>query len=147
MKMSFEEIRDKVFEIININKHNEVNRKTDIKKSGIYMLYVDCFDDDKIIPFYIGQTNNFQERYKQHFCEILSLNRLDYSCYKYALLKGLYNGHYRPCKIFSYMVNHKCEIKDLHMIIIEEIDSEKERLKKKQNILILCYRPLLDLIK
>lgn len=116
MKESFEEIKCKVLEIINKNKENVVDRKTNIKKSGIYMLYVDCFDDDKIIPFYIGQTNNFQERHKQHFIEILSLNRLDYRCYKYALLKRLYEGHYRPCKIFSYMVNHKCEIKDLHIV-------------------------------
>jgi len=130
-KMTFERIKCKVLDIIDANKYKEVDRKTDVKKSGIYMLYVDCFDDEKIIPFYIGQTSNFQERYKQHFCELLSLNRLDYSCYKHALLKGLYNGHYRACKIFSYMVNHKCEIKDLHMIIIEEIDNEKERIEKE----------------
>ena len=101
MKDTFEGIKKQVLEIISANKYNEVSRKTDIRKSGIYMLYVECFEDDKIIPFYIGQTNDFQERYKRHFCEILSLNRLNYSCYKYALLKGLYNGHYKACKIFS----------------------------------------------
>ena len=65
MKNSYAEIKQQVLEIINQNKHNEVNRKTIFKESGIYMLYVDCFDDDNIIPFYIGQTNNFQERYNK----------------------------------------------------------------------------------
>lgn len=131
IQASFDAIKSRVRSIIDEKKCNEVNRKTDVKKAGIYMMYVDCFDDDRIIPFYIGQTNNFQERFKKHFSEILSLNRLDYRCYKYALLHGLYNGHYRPCKIFTYMVNHGCELKDVHMIVLEEIDSEKERLKKE----------------
>ena len=141
MKDTFKGIKKQVLEIISANKYNEVSRKTDIRKSGIYMLYVECFEDDKIIPFYIGQTNDFQERYKRHFCEMLSLNRLNYSCYKYALLKGLYNGHYKACKIFSYMVNHKCKINDLHMIIIEEIVDEKERLKRETEYINALYAP------
>ena len=80
MHTSYAEIKQQVLEIINRNKHNKVDRKTNINKSGIYMLYVDCFDDDKIIPFYIGQTSDFQERHRQHYGELLSLNRLDYRC-------------------------------------------------------------------
>ena len=131
----FHAVKRKVSQIIEDSKEKEVTRKTNNNSAGVYMLYVDCFDDDRVIPFYIGQTANFQERYKQHMTEILSLNRLDYSCYKYALLHGLYNGHYRPCKIFSYMINHECVLNDLHMIVIEEIENEKERLKKENEFI------------
>lgn len=141
MKNSFDSIKRKVLNIICENKDKEITRKTNIIKSGIYMLYVDCFEDDSIIPFYIGQTNNFQKRHKQHFTEVLSLNRLDNSCYKYALQKGLYNGNYRACKIFSYMVNHRCDIKDLHMIIIEENDNEKERLEIERKYINDLFAP------
>ena len=81
------------------------------------MLYIDDFVDERIVPFYIGQTENFQERFKQHYMQLLALNRLEKSCYKYALRKGLYAGRYRLCKIYSYMVNHKCRLNNFHMII------------------------------
>ena len=54
----------------------EVLPTTKIKKSGIYMIYIDCFEDEKIIPIYIGKSTDIQKRYKSHYQEILALNRL-----------------------------------------------------------------------
>ena len=74
VQLVFEQIRSRIQHIIKQNKANEVTHNTNICKSGVYILFVDCFEDDTIIPFYIGQTGNFQERHKQHFSEIMALN-------------------------------------------------------------------------
>ena len=137
----FEIIRNKVISIIEQNKANEITSDSNINAAGIYMLYVDCFEDGTIIPFYIGQTKNFQERHKKHISEIMALNRLNRECYEYALFADLYNGHNRPCKIFSYMVNHGCLLKDLHMIVLEVIDEEKTRLAIEQKYIDELYAP------
>lgn len=131
-RLIFEQTRSSIQSIIRTNRKNEVTRDTNICKGGIYILFVDCFEDDTIIPFYIGQTGNFQKRHKQHFSEIMALNRLNRECYEYALFDDLYNGRSRACKIFSYMVNHGCSLKDLHMVVLEEIEDEKARLKTEQ---------------
>lgn len=128
----FEQTRSKVLSIIEQNKSSKITVDSENHTAGIYMLFVDCFEDDRIIPFYIGQTSNFQKRHKQHFTEVMALNRLNRECYRYALFADLYIGHARPCKIFSYMVNHGCSLKDLHMIVLEEIDDEINRLESEQ---------------
>lgn len=137
----FDKIRAQVQYMIEQHKANEVTRDSNFNNAGIYMLYVDCFTDEKIIPFYIGQTHDFQERHKQHFTEILALNRLNRECYEYALLADLYNGRARACKIFSYMVNHECWLKDLRMIVLETIDDEIIRLNAEQNYIDTLYAP------
>ena len=139
MKKPFDEIKNHVLELIKRNRSNEISRKTNCHAAGIYMLYVDCFSDDRITPFYIGQTDDFQERHKKHLSDLLALNRLDQSCYEYALLEGLYNGRYRPCKIFSYMVNHRCTLRDFYMVILEEIEDDAQRLEREtEYINVLC---------
>ena len=67
----FEEIKNKVKKIIKDRNVEEINNNTDSKNIGIYMIYIDNFNDDKFIPIYIGQTGygknrNFQNRYKEH---------------------------------------------------------------------------------
>lgn len=100
----------------------EVLPTTKIKKSGIYMIYVDCFDDEKIIPIYIGKSTDIQKRYKSHYQEILALNRLSYDEYKKYTQSGLYDGAFKSCKIFRYMVEHNCSLLDYHMIPLEYCD-------------------------
>lgn len=131
----FKQIKNKVKKIIDSNNNIEVKYNTNNKDKGIYMLYIDNFDDDKIIPIYIGQTGsgenrNFQLRYKEHFQEIMALNRLQYEYYKNLLLERFYDGHYKACKIFQYMVNHNCTLKDFHMIVLETVDSDIENIQE-----------------
>ena len=140
-QLMFDQIRSEVLSIIEKNKTKEITNDTDVYKAGVYMLYVDSFDDETIIPFYIGQTSDFQERHKQHFSEIMALNRFDRECYKYAMFADLYNGHARSCKIFSYMINHGCSLKDLHMIVLNEIEDEKIRLEIEQKYIDDLYSP------
>jgi len=135
------EIRDKVYRLIAENKHQEVLRNGNHRSAGVYMLYVDNFESDTIIPFYIGQTNNFQDRHKQHLSELMALNRLQHNCYEYAVIKDLYNGRARACKIFSYMVNHHCSFNDWHMIILEEIADDETREKREQEYIDSLYAP------
>lgn len=124
---AFEEIKTECQQLINANKHRIVDRTTTKHDAGIYMIYVDSFNDDKIIPIYIGQTSDFQKRHQQHLTEIMALNRCLNKNYEYALYKNVYHGNYRACKIFSYMVTHNCTFSNLHMIILEIVDNENER--------------------
>lgn len=137
MISTFESVKEKVLKIIDDNKSNEITRKTENLQKGVYMLYVDDFSDDKIIPFYIGETGkgdaNFQERYKTHFCELIALNRLEYNYYKTTIYNGYYTGRYKACKIFSYLVNHNCNLKNFHMIILDVIEDIGERKQKELN--------------
>lgn len=123
-------LKNKIKRIIKENSYREITANTDFKSKGIYMIYIDNFEDDKTIPIYIGQTNrDFQTRYKEHFTELMALNRLEYGYYKKLLLNNFYDGNLRACKIFKYMVDHNCTLKDFHMIIIEEVDCSDEKIK------------------
>ncbi|KRG13035.1 hypothetical protein ACA30_17210, partial [Virgibacillus soli] len=64
-----------VKQLIKDNSHREVTPQTKYKTSGIYMIYIENFTDDKVVPIYIGQSKDIQRRYKQHYSEILALNR------------------------------------------------------------------------
>ena len=146
----FEEIKNKVKKIIKDRNVEEINNNTDSKNIGIYMIYIDNFNDDKVIPIYIGQTGygknrNFQNRYKEHLQEIMALNRLEYNYYKELLLDNFYDGHYKSCKIFQYMVDHNCTLKDFRMIVLEKIDGNsdniQELLDKKELIYFTDFFP------
>ena len=146
----FEEIKNEIIKIVRSNNYIEINNHSNNKNIGIYMIYIDNFNDDKIIPIYIGQTGcgkdrNFQNRYKEHLLEVMALNRLKYDYYKYVLFGGFYEGHYKSCKIFQYMVDHNCTLKDFHMIVLEEVDSNsnniEELLDKKEQEYFSKYLP------
>ena len=128
----FESLKEEIKELI----HNklEVTPHTKAKTSGIYMIYIDNFDDDKVIPIYIGKSNDIQRRYKDHYCEILSLNRLSYDEYREYNDLGIYEGEYKSCKIFKYMIEHGCVLKDYHVIVLESCPEEELGLKEQYYI-------------
>jgi len=150
----FNEIKSEVLNLIKVK--TEVNRFTKINTTGIYMLYVDCFDDNNVLPIYIGKVSrhdksarSFQSRYKEHLQQILILNRFKYWVYKNNFLENLfkdiigkyhsfYDGRFKACKIFKYMVEHNCKLSDLKMIVLEEIEEENE-INKKEIELIEKY--------
>ena len=131
----FDEIKNKVIEIINSGNYEEITMDSNNKKVGIYMIYVNKFDDKKIIPIYIGQTGNgknrnFKNRYKEHLQEIMALNRFKYELYKENLLENFYDGHYKACKIFQYMIDNNCTLKDFRMIVLEELDETNSNIEE-----------------
>jgi len=134
----FNSLKAKVLATIQENSHMEITNKTNFKDSGIYMIYIDNFTDEKIIPIYIGQTINFQKRYKQHLSEIMTLNRFEYDHYISLLFDGFYEGHYKSCKIFKYMLEHNCSLRDFHMIILENVS--KDDLDKKEQEYFNVYK-------
>ncbi|WP_394542160.1 excinuclease ABC subunit C [Priestia aryabhattai] len=118
-------IKYQVKQLIQENLYREVTPETNHTFSGIYMIYVDHFTSEKIVPIYIGQAKDIQKRYKQHLSEILALNRLSYDEYnKYFLSKSssFYEGSFKSCKIFKYMLENKCTLQDFRMIVIEEVE-------------------------
>ena len=131
----FEQLKNNIKKIIKDRNIEEIKNNTNNKNIGIYMIYIDNFDDNKVIPIYIGQTGygknrNFQNRYKEHLQEIMTLNRLDFNYYKELLLDNFYDGHYKTCKIFQYMVDHSCTLKDFHMIILEKIEKNSDNIQE-----------------
>ena len=128
----FEAIKQKVQSIVENNSALEVTNETDLSFGGIYMLYVNDFSDEKVIPFYIGKTENFQKRHKEHFSELLEFNRYNYDEYRYNFIRPSYSsgvvsrfeGMFKMCKIFKYMLEHGCKLKDFRMVILEKNESE-----------------------
>lgn len=125
MNTEFNNLKNIIIDLI--KDKCEITSKTNYKNGGIYVLYVDNFDDNKVIPIYIGKTHDFQERYKEHLKELLSLNRLSKKYYTSAIINKYYEGYYKSCKIFKYLVDNGCTLKNIHMIILEECDDKEER--------------------
>ncbi|WP_018782178.1 hypothetical protein [Bacillus sp. 95MFCvi2.1] len=120
-------IKFQVKQLIQDNLYREVTSETKHNISGIYMIYIDNFTSEKIVPIYIGKAVNIQTRHKQHFEEIISLNRLSYDeYYKYFFSKSqsFYDGNFKACKIFKYMIENNCSLRDFRMTILEEVDEE-----------------------
>lgn len=81
-------IKYQVKQLIQESLYWEVTPETKHNIAGIYMIYIDNFTSEKIVPIYIGQSKDIQRRYKQHFSEIIALNRLSYDEYnKYFFSK------------------------------------------------------------
>lgn len=122
---NIDDIKTEVSQFIADNSYREVTAETKLNISGIYLIYVDNFSNDKIVPIYIGQSKNIQTRYKQHLSEILALNRLsheEYEKYFFSKSSSFYEGKFKACKIFKYMIENNCSIKDFRMVILEEVE-------------------------
>lgn len=135
----FKEIKEKTINIIESLKSSsyEVTQNSKNKTTGIYMIYIDGFESNNVIPIYIGKSIDIQRRYKQHYTELLALNRLSYEEYKkYFFLKNtsFYDGHFKTSKIFKYMIENQKTLKDFHMIILEQTDESELDFKEKKYI-------------
>lgn len=125
LNKEFENIKN---DILNLIKHkNEITKDTKYNYGGIYLLYVNNFNNEKIIPIYIGKTQDFQVRHKEHLKELFSLNRLNKNYYIDAIINKYYDGNYKSLKFFKYMIDNNCTLKDIRMIILEECENEEKR--------------------
>ncbi|WLR60164.1 GIY-YIG nuclease family protein [Guptibacillus hwajinpoensis] len=124
---TIDDIKFQVKQLIQENSHREVTPATKNKSSGIYMLYIDHFTSERIVPIYVGQAKDIQRRHKQHFTEILALNRLssdEYNKYFFLNSSSFYEGKFKACKIFKYMLENDCSLQNLHMVVLEEVEHE-----------------------
>lgn len=123
----FEDIKTEVRAIFSSEKYQEITRSTNYKLSGVYMIYIDCNNDNLILPIYIGQSKNIQKRYKDHLTQLLSLNRLSYESYKeyfFSRKHSFYDGFFKTCKIFKYMIENNCDLTKFRMKILTECEVE-----------------------
>lgn len=120
----FKKLRSQIIELTN---NEQVSKSKHAKVGGIYMLYIDNFDDDYIIPFYVGRTNSFSRRLSDHVSSVKKL--MSYSRRKYNSLveEGEFEGRYLYCKMYAYLDSHHCTLKDIKMVILEEVQEEKKR--------------------
>jgi|GEM_PF-6270908 len=121
-----EQIKKQVQQTIDNRKNYFVTNNSHFEKqAGIYMLYVDCFEDETIIPIYIGQTMDLQKRWKEHKKKILALNHFSYD-FLFEMFYSekyfdspYYNGQFMAIKFFTYMIKHHLKMSDLKMIILK----------------------------
>ena len=100
----------------------EVNEDSTINECGIYMLYIDFFGDNSILPIYIGKSKDVQKRFDSHLKKIMFLNRLSestYLSYFFEREDPFYDGSFLYCKIFQYMIDHQCTLTDFKMKVVE----------------------------
>ncbi len=138
----FEDTKNRIRNLIANNLYREVTSQSKFNVSGIYIMYVDQCESKDIIPIYIGKSNNIQKRYKNHYTELLSLNRLSYEEYEkyfFGRNNSFFEGSFKTSKIFKYMIEHKCSLNDFHMIIIDEV--EEELLNEKEQHYFSEYLP------
>ncbi|WP_210367881.1 hypothetical protein, partial [Bacillus sp. REN3] len=65
------DVKKSVNKLIEEHSNREITPDTNYNTSGIYMIYIDNFTSDKMVPIYIGQSKDVQKRYKVHLSEIL----------------------------------------------------------------------------
>ena len=96
-------------------------------KKGIYMLYVDDFTDELVIPFYIGKgtsSGGAQNRYTTHLERIVDLNRLSGPYLEHIVIDTrLLDGTFAYLKIFKYMADRSLTLDRLGCVLLEECDS------------------------
>ena len=116
-----------------ISKHNleEINEVSDVTSRGIYLIYIDEFLSNTILPIYVGQTENFQKRYKEHISKLLTLNRIDYNTLKEQLdtfwdIVNLFEGNYVYLKIFKYLIDNNLTLDNFHMVILKKCDNNDD---------------------
>lgn len=130
-----DDIKSQVKHLIQENINREVTPDTKHKISGVYMIYINDFTNDYIVPIYIGQAKDIQKRYSEHLKQILALNRLSYDEYEeyfFSNSRSYYDGKFKACKIFKYMLENNCTLHDFHMIILEEIAIEHLEEKEQE---------------
>lgn len=126
--LDFENLKKSVLDMIS-NACQIIELNGSCCESGIYMLYIDHFADNRIIPFYICKTVNFQRRFQDHIKDVKELMEYSYTEYynKFFLSavsnNRAFEGKYRPCKIFKYLIDHDCNIDDIKMVVLEKCDT------------------------
>lgn len=123
----FERIKAEIKDLIQKHKDATIHDNPCNTKSGIYMIYADDFSDEKILPVYIGQTNDFRRRYNQHLRNLRYLYGFGNKNYLRALNNNWFSGKYFYCKLFCYLANHSLKEKDLKMVVLEEIEDPKTK--------------------
>lgn len=112
---------------------------------GIYLLYIDNFQDEKIIPFYIGKSKNVQRRYRNHIEDVKRLIQYGYENYHDEFFwsavgrRRIFDGKYRPCKILKYLVDHDCTFDDVKMVVLEKC--LEEHLDEREEYYLSLYLP------
>ena len=116
-----------------ISNHNleEINEVSNVTSRGIYLIYIDEFLSNTILPIYVGQTENFQKRYKEHISKLLTLNRIDYNTLKEQLdtfsdIFSVFEGNYLYLKIFKYLIDNNLTLDNIHMVILKKCDSNDD---------------------
>lgn len=141
----FNSIRNQVLSCIHSSNYPSITLKSPSCISGIYMLYIDDFSDERIIPFYIGKSIDLRKRFRQHIDDIKRINSYSHADYHGLFLWGAwgrrcsFDGHYKACKMFKYLVEHHCSLQSIKMLLLEECTLDKQSFLEQEYI--STYRP------
>ncbi|WP_052948788.1 hypothetical protein [Mesobacillus campisalis] len=134
---SISDVKSIISQLIQEHSCREITPETKYNVSGIYMIYINNFHSDKIVPIYIGQSKDVQKRCKVHLNEILALNRLSYNnYYNYFFSKSnsFYEGRFKSCKIFKFMIENNCTLRDVRMVLLEHVEIQDLDMKEQEYI-------------
>lgn len=123
----FLEVRNAIQSIVS-SSSIFVTPNTNWNIPGIYMIYIESPYQEKIIPFYIGQSKDIQKRYSKHLENILGLNRIHPDSYKKLFIENessYYSGAFSICKVHKYMVDNRLPLSKFKMLILEPCDTQK----------------------
>lgn len=141
----FYKTKNEVLSLIHSSNHENITLNTNHSVSGVYLLYIDCFSDEKVIPIYIGQSVNMKRRLRQHINDVKEINNKSYAEYHNAFMwsalgfSSKYEGQFRACKIFKYLVEHHCTLTDIKMLVLEECSHDQ--LDSLEQYYISKFRP------
>lgn len=123
----FDKALERVTNLAQTRPHISVYDSNPIK--GIYMLYVDDFTDDRVIPAYIGKGTGKQGvhgRFLAHLLPLIALNRYSSDDYEHLIIEtSKTDGNYRYPKILKYMRDHGKMFGSLRCVLIEECAEDK----------------------
>ena len=129
------EAKEKWLKVIK-EDYEELTPYTKYNFSGIYMIFIDNFEDKNIIPIYIGETKNFQHRHREHITKLFKLNRMNYDEYCNYIRSKEAEHDYLYCKIFKYLVDNNLTLDNLHMIIIDKQENLQNLNEKEKKHLL-----------
>ena len=116
---------------------NTTNSQTNLKVSGVYLLYINHKNlNNRIIPFYVGKSNDIYQRFIQHknaLNKLINLYNADYDHRSFYLHyhQAKQSGKHLYSKLFYYLKENQLSINDLKVICLwhgeQALLVEKER--------------------
>ena len=104
-------------------------------RKGIYLLYVNHFENEMILPIYVGKgvgKGGVQKRYFDHLHHLIAMNRYSGKDYRHVLVeRSTLDGRFLYPKMLKYIADCGLSLSDVSCILLEECDAgeapERER--------------------
>lgn len=105
------------------------------EREGVYLLFVNGFEDEKTLPIYVGKgtgKGGAQKRYLDHLHHLIALNRYSGEDYRHVLIETeLLDGYLLYPKMLKFLVDRHLTLSDISCVLLEECDSSSALQREK----------------